>query len=512
MIKLKSLYYLNLIVLSCIFISCGSDKNNNNNNFNNNLEVNVTGLVNTTKALRNKDWSWGCEEYNKTDKKRKSIDCTYRHEINKKNSHKFASSVKYSDTKKATQKGASGDDGTKYYIHVQAQSKTNKIASKVKSVYALLDTTPPKAPQSSNVKAPINNSSGKTFKVTVNNLKKGDTVTIYVEGGSTSDSNFLGLRFLASLFSRRNTEGGTCRDSNEVGKATVSSGTSVTVTVNAREGGNRYYAMVTDEAGNRSGCSEVFTHTNTSGTLEVTKIATDKNPRRYKSWEWSCSTESTLPCEYRYVLNQKISHTFDSKATYSANNRANTSGKADGRWFLHVQAKNSKRESNIKSVSVRIDKTKPETPNTDSVKVTLLNRQTHSLRVTFRDLRQGDRVFLYNVSNCQSSSLGTATVGDNNEGVITLTATGSRQNYYARVIDEAGNRSGCGQVFTYPENVLPLLPTVTGLESDQTLIRVKSWQWGCSDDQQVKCWGRGQVESINEHDRPELCENTAPTE
>ncbi len=484
-IKLKSLYYLNLIVLSCIFISCGSDKNNNNNNFNNNLEVNVTSLVNMTKAVRNKEWSWGCEEYNKTDKKRKSVDCTYRHEINKKNSHKFASSVKYNDTKKATQKGASGDDGTKYYIHVQAKSKSN-IVSKVKSVYALLDTTPPKAPQSSNVKAPINNSSGKTFKVTVNNLKKGDTVTIYVEGGSSS-SNFLGLRFLASLFSRRNTEGGNCRDGNAVGKATVSSGTSVTVDVTAKEGTNSYYAQIVDEAGNRSPCSEVFDHTNTGGILEVTKIATDKNPRRFKSWEWSCSTESTLPCEYRHVLNQKISHTFDSKATYSANNRANTSGKADGRWFLHVQAKNSKRESNIKSVFVRIDKTKPETPNTDSVKVTLLNRQTHSLRVTFRDLMQGDRVFLYNVSNCQSSSLGTTTVGDNNEGVVTLTATGSRQNYYARVIDEAGNRSGCGQVFTYPENVLPLLPTVTGLESDQTLRRVKSWQWGCTTESTHPC-------------------------
>ena len=453
-----------------------------------NVEVNVTGLVNTTKALRNKEWRWGCEEYNKIDKKRKSIDCTYRHVINKKNSHQFASSVKYDNTKKATQKGASGDDGTKYYIHVQAKSKSNNIASKVKSVYALLDTTPPTAPQSSNVKAPTGRSTGNTFRVTVNNLKKGDTVTIYVEGGSSS-SNFLGLRFLASFFDRRNTEGGNCRDGNEVGKATVSSGTSVAVTVTAGEGTNSYYAQVIDEAGNRSGCGEVFTYPENVLPLLpiVTGLESDTTPRRVKSWQWGCTTESTHPCEYRYVVNQKATHTFDSSMAYTITDRANTSGKADGRWYLHVQAKNIAGPSEVKSVSVRIDKTKPETPNTHSVKVTLLNRQTHSLRVTFRDLIQGERVFLYNVSNCQSSSLGTATVGDNNEAVITLTATSNRQNYYARVIDEAGNRSGCGQVFTYPENVLPLLPIVTGLESDTTPRSVKSWQWGCTTESTHPC-------------------------
>ncbi len=36
--------------------------------------------------------------------------------------------------------------------------------------------------------------------------------------------------------------------------------------------------------------------------------------------------------------------------------------------------------------------------------------------MTFRDLMRGDRVFLYNTSNCQSVSLGSGIVGDNIPG------------------------------------------------------------------------------------------------
>ena len=475
---LSQLHSISVLILSFVFISCGSDKNNNNNNFNNNIEINVTGLSNDTKALRNKEWRWGCEEYNKTDKKKKASDCTYRHAINQKTTHKFASNVKYDDTRKATRKGESKDDRTKYYIHVQAKAKSN-IVSKIKSVYTLLDTTPPQALKSSNVKAPTGRSTGKTFRVTVNGLKTGDTVTIYAPP-PPPPSNFLGLRFLASLFARRNTEGSNCVSGNAVGKATVSSGTSVVVTVTAREGTSNYHAQVVDEAGNRGPCSQVFEHTNTGGILEVTGLTTDKNPRRFKSWEWGCTTEKTLPCEYRHTINNKATHLFDSKATYSANNRANTTGKSNNLWYLHVQAKNTKRESNVKSVSVRIDRTSPETPNAGSVTYKVLNSRLHSLEVTFRDLILRDRVYLYNTSNCQGSSLGTARVTNNNQAVITFKATGNRQKYYAQVVDEADNRSGCGEVFTYPDNVLPVLPAVTGLANDKTPRKIKSWEWGCT--------------------------------
>ena len=455
--------------------------------FNNNKDVNVTGLSNDTKALRNKEWRWGCEEYNKTDKKRKAIDCTYRYVINKKASHTFASNVKYSNTRKATQKGESGDDRTKYYIHVQAQAKSNNIASKIKSVYTLLDTTPPQALKSSNVRAPTSRSTGKTFKVTVSSLKKGDTVTIYVAGGSTS--GFLGFRFLASLFSLRNTEGSICIPANAVGKATVSSGTSVTVTVTARGGTNSYYAQVVDEAGNRSPCSEVFDHTSTGGLLEVTGIATDKNPRRFKSWNWSCTTEKTLPCEYRHTINNKVFHLFDSKTAYSANNRANTTGRSDALWYLHVQAKNTKKESNVKSVSVRIDRTKPATPNSGSVTYRIIRDEgnNHDLAVTFKDLLLGDRAEIYNRANCQGRALGKENVGSNNQAVITINVRNSRQQYYGKVVDKADNSSGCGAVFTYPDDVLPVLPAVTGLTNDDVPRQIKRWTWGCTTEDTHPC-------------------------
>ncbi len=242
-----------------------------------------------------------------------------------------------------------------------------------------------------------------------------------------------------------------------------------------------------DEAGNRGPCSQVFEHTNTGGILEVTGLTTDKNPRRFKSWEWGCTTEKTLPCEYRHTINNKATHLFDSKATYSANNRANTTGKSNNLWYLHVQAKNTKRESNVKSVSVRIDRTKPATPNSGSVTYRVIDSRLHSLEVTFEDLLLNDRVELYNRSNCQGNALGKRTVGSDNRAVITFKATGNRQKYYAKVIDKANNSSGCGAVFTYPDNVLPVLPAVTGLTNDDVPRQIKRWTWGCTTEATHPC-------------------------
>ena len=211
-------------------------------------------------------------------------------------------------------------------------------------------------------------------------------------------------------------------------------------------------------------------------TPKVTGLESDTSPARSKSWEWSCSTEGTYPCEYRHVINQRATHKFDSKATYSSKNTASTSGKSDGRWYLHVQAKNAGAISAVKSVFVRIDRTKPKTPNKNSMIYDASN--THQITVTFRDFVQGERVRLYNVSNCKSSSLGVATVGDNGEGVITFTADSTLQNYYAQVTDQAGNVSGCGLIFAYPVTGTAILPEVTGLTNDDTPQRIKRWRWG----------------------------------
>ena len=63
--------------------------------------------------------------------------------------------------------------------------------------------------------------------------------------------------------------------------------------------------------------------------------------------------------------------------------------------------------------------------------------------------------------------------------MITFNAGSTPKRYYANIIDQAGNKGGCGFIFSYP-SVPAVVPEVTGLTHDNVPQQIKRWTWGCN--------------------------------
>ena len=78
-----------------------------------------------------------------------------------------------------------------------------------------------------------------------------------------------------------------------------------------------------------------------------------------KSWSWSCNDVS-LPCTYRHTFSQNSNHQFGESDAYGAAVSADTPSGANGRWYLHIQAKDSVgNESAVSSYGVNLDGVAP---------------------------------------------------------------------------------------------------------------------------------------------------------
>ena len=151
--------------------------------------VEVVGLEDEEKAKQFKNWVWSCQE------NQKAVECLYRYDINNKDTHTFDTSAEYKDKSTATAKDLK--DG-KYYIHVQAKSKTSNQESSVKNASVILDNTPPDAPVTDSFQVPASSDEAAIEIIFKHNeIIKGDQIQIYVEGGSNSKSS----GFLQSIFS-----------------------------------------------------------------------------------------------------------------------------------------------------------------------------------------------------------------------------------------------------------------------------------------------------------------------
>ena len=79
------------------------------------------------------------------------------------------------------------------------------------------------------------------------------------------------------------------------------------------------------------------------------------------SWSWGCD-DASLPCGYRFVINQDMSYDWsadDTTAWGSASSAQSDLNAASGKWYLHVQARDSLENAAAVSVSVDIDADAP---------------------------------------------------------------------------------------------------------------------------------------------------------
>jgi len=85
----------------------------------------------------------------------------------------------------------------------------------------------------------------------------------------------------------------------------------------------------------------------------VTNLSNDVNPAKIKSWTWSSNTD----CTFRFEINQNPS--WQPTGTFQTIQTA-TKSDSDGKWYIHVQAKNKYDDvSDVVTVFAILDNTKP---------------------------------------------------------------------------------------------------------------------------------------------------------
>ena len=90
----------------------------------------------------------------------------------------------------------------------------------------------------------------------------------------------------------------------------------------------------------------------------LTGLSNDAVAKKSKDWQWDC-TDSSIPCEYRHVVNTSTSHSFQAGDTWGATKTISQSSGTDT-YYLHVQAKDSAgNESAVESFSAILDNTGP---------------------------------------------------------------------------------------------------------------------------------------------------------
>ena len=90
----------------------------------------------------------------------------------------------------------------------------------------------------------------------------------------------------------------------------------------------------------------------------ITGLSDDTVATKSKTWSWSC-TEVSTPCEYRYVANINVAHSFESSDLWGTTSTA-TESTGTGTYYLHIQAKDrSGNESDVEHFSALLDNTSP---------------------------------------------------------------------------------------------------------------------------------------------------------
>ena len=279
------------------------------NNLGNTIEI--TDIDNDLIPKKSKTWTWSCSK----------PPCVYRYSITTSPQHDFSENDLYVTTATAAQ---STGDGI-FYIHIQAkESEDSDVASEAVSFSAILDNTPPDAPNASSFSVSSPNNRGEP-DVTVSSLTEGDRIEIY----TSSD----------------------CSGSSVGDEVVGNSQTSVSVKLPqlTTEGSYKYYAKIIDVAGNTSSCSKepVLTYVLDQTAPEVTGLEPDSVEKGAKTWLWSCNES----CTYRHHINNEPQHTFKRDEAYTLTNSA-SQVEGQGTYYLHVQAKDiAGNESRLRSVS-----------------------------------------------------------------------------------------------------------------------------------------------------------------
>ena len=403
----------------------------------------IKGLSADSVAKQTKTWNWSCNQSNG-----ESLDCTYRFTVNQSDSHEFTNEPYGNETSYTKSDGT----GT-FWLHVQAKDETG-VESSVKSISAKLDNTKPTVKGLSNDHI---TKMSKTWKWGCND--ETSTSCTYQFAVTTTKNH------------------------------TLNSSYGVTAQYTQHGGQGTYYLHVRakDEAGNESEVKSVSVILDNTKPV-ITGLENDNVPTLSKSWHWACDK---APCTYRYAITGVSSHTFPPSQIYRTMNPPTVS-KNDGSgvfWF-HVQAKDGiGNESEVISVSAILDNTLPLVTGLSS------DNTPRQAKTWNWGCSKPNCTYRFTVNKSPSHTFtATANYGSLHTKTVNTTNPGAGTWYlHVQAKDTMNNESAVVSV-SVQLNDTPL--TVTGLSSDPTPVKSKTWDWNCNE---ANCEYRSVVNQSKNH-------------
>ncbi len=257
----------------------------------------VSGIATDLTPKQSKTWTWSADK-----------EAQFRFAINQ--SPTWSPSGNFTNVNTA---GKTGVDGT-WYLHVQARNSLG-IVSKVKTVSAVLDTTPP----------------------LINGLSNANQPQQSVQW-SWSANEKATYRYTIDQ-NQEWTPKGDFSAQSQASKASV-------------DGTWYLHVQAKDEAGNIGSIQTVSALLDNTAPVLI-GLADNATLTTSKTWSWSASEA----CTYRYVIDQ--SEDWTPQGDFKETTEASTSG-VDGTWYLHVQAQDlAGNVGAVTTVSTLLDSTLP---------------------------------------------------------------------------------------------------------------------------------------------------------
>jgi hypothetical protein len=364
----------------------------------------IHDLVNDTSPRQNKTWNWTANE-----------NCTFRFVTNQNSSWEPTGS--FGNTNEAT---INSGDGT-WYLHIQAKDEAGNLTNK--TVYVTLDNTPP------GINGLSDDSNHRKNKTWIWSASESCTFRYSIDQNATWEP----------LGSFNNTK---------------------TATKNSGDGKWYLHVQAKDQAGNLSNVKTVYAMLDNS-MPGIDNLSNDSTPRQSKTWDWSTSENST----YRFAIDQNP--TWQPSGAFNTQSTA-TKSNADGKWYLHVQAKDDAGNlSDVVTVFAILD-------NTDPIIHDLVNDTSPRQNKTWNWSANENCTFRFSIDQ-HSSWQATGDFANTTEATIN---SGDGTWYlHVQAKDEAGNLTS-KTVYTILDNTRP---TINGLSDDSNHRKNKTWHWSSNE-------------------------------
>jgi hypothetical protein len=454
------------------------------------LNPTITHLFNDTSLKTSKTWNWAANE-----------NCSFRFTMDQNTS--WSPSGEFNSITTATKDSGDG----KWYLHVQAKDLAGNT-SEVKTVSAMIDNTPPIFNDLTNDSTPrqsktwhfnTNESckiryfidqnvswvpSGDFVNTTDATINSGDgTWYLHVQakddaGNLTSktvyatlDNTPPGINGLSDDSNHRKnktwiwsaSESCTFRysiDQNATWEPLGSFNNTKTATKDSGDGKWYLHVQAKDQAGNLSNVKTVYAMLDNS-MPGIDNLSNDSTPRQSKTWDWSTSENST----FRFAIDQNP--TWQPSGAFNTQSTA-TKSNADGKWYLHVQAKDDAGNlSDVVTVFAILD-------NTDPIIHDLVNDTSPRQNKTWNWSTNENCTFRFSIDQHSSWQ---ATGDFANTTDATINSGDGTWYLHVQAKDEAGNLTS-KTVYTILDNTRP---TINGLSDDANHRKNKTWHWSSNE-------------------------------